>query len=67
MNVSKEQFTRAIKREAKRMEKDIDRMLGQVRDLTVQLEDEGFGLYSAHFSSMYDGLLRAKEAAELLS
>lgn len=58
---------KAIKSKAKQMEKKIDKLLFEAKSVAVFLEDNDRGLASAHFSSICDGLHKAKEAAELLS
>ena len=66
-NPSFEVDNKAIKSKAAQMEKKIDKLLLEAKSVAVFLEDNDRGLASAHFSSICDGLHKAKEAAELLS
>ena len=58
---------KAVKSKARKMKKKIEALKLEVLTVAVFLEDNGHELASAHFLSIGDGLLKAQEAAELLS
>jgi len=58
---------KTIKRKAKKLKNKIEALKLEALIVAVYLEDNGQGIASAHFLSIGDGLLKASEAAELIS